>query len=273
MRGGSRGRWAEREASPGGRIGEILVSQGFLSREHLQVALEVKKKDPRRIGKIWLSLGFVSQEVLARAEAEAGGFEYVALVEGDVDPETIPLFGEKTLRKYTALPLRIEAGRLVLAMSDPSNVLALDDLKSIAGYPIRPVVALAEDICKLQDRMFGINEEISAFLDTTGDEKDQPKVASTLSVTSGEETAPVVRLVNAIVRRALVEGASDIHVEPRARELVIRYRVDGVMKRGMTAPLRMRDTVISRFKIMGDLDISMPFSLHQNPPPQGLPRR
>lgn len=258
MRDAFRGRrQAEREASPGGRIGEILVKRGRLSEEQLRAALEAKSNDPRRMGEILLSLGFVSEEDLARAVAEAAGLEYVALTEDLVDPTAIPLLSEKALRKYAALPLRVEGGRLVLAMSDPTNVLALDDLKTLAGHPLRPVVALKEDIKKLQDRMFGINEEISEFMETSGDGSSRRgNEGSTLSVSRVDEGRPVIRLVNSIIRRALDEGASDIHIEPRTKELVIRYRVDGVLKRGMSAPLRLKDSVISRFKIMGDLDIS-----------------
>jgi type IV pilus assembly protein PilB len=258
MRDASRGRWsAERESSPGGRIGEILVSWGKLSEEQFRVGLEAKRTDPRRIGEIVLSLGFVSEEDLARAMTEAGGLEYVTLNENSVDPATLPLLGEKALRKYAALPLRIEGGRLVLAMSDPTNVLALDDLKTLSGHPIRPVVALEEDIKRLQNRVFGVDEEVSKLVETSGDgSRRREDEGSTLSVSRVDEGGPVIRLFNSIIRRALVEGASDIHVEPRAEELVVRYRVDGVLKRGMSAPLRLKDSVISRLKILGDLDIS-----------------
>ena len=248
----------ERESSPSGRIGEILVSWGKLSEEQFDAALEAKRTDPRRkIGEILLSLGFVSEEDLARAVAEAGGLEYVSLTEGLVDPTTIPLLGEKALRKYAALPLRIEDGQLVLAMSDPTNVLALDDLKALSGRPIRPVVALENDIKKLQDRVFGIDEEVSELIETSEDgSRRRGGESGTLSVSRVDKGGPVIRLVNSIIRRALDEGASDIHVEPRAEELVVRYRIDGVLKRGMSAPLRLKDSVISRFKILGDLDIS-----------------
>jgi len=170
MRDAFRGRRsAERESSPGVHIGEILVSRGKLSEEQLRAGLEAKRTDPRRIGEILLSLGFVSEEDLARAGAEACGLEYVALTEDSVDPAAIPLLGEKALRKYAALPLKVENGRLVLAVSDPTNVLALDDLKTLSRHPIRPVVALEEDIKKLQDRVFGIDEEISELVETSGD--------------------------------------------------------------------------------------------------------
>jgi type IV pilus assembly protein PilB len=118
-----------------------LVSWGKLTSEQLRTVLDSAKDDHRRLGDILLSRKLVSGEDLARAVAEATGFEYVSLSESSVDPTAVSLLGEKVLRKYRALPLRVEGGRLVLATSDPTNVLALDDLKTLAGYPIRPVVA------------------------------------------------------------------------------------------------------------------------------------
>jgi type IV pilus assembly protein PilB len=110
-----------------------------LSEEQLRTGLVAKRTDHRRIGEILLSLGFVSEEDLARAVAEACGLEYVALTEDSVDSTAIPLLGErKTLRKYAALPLKVENGRLLLAVSDPTNVLALDDMKALSRHPIRP---------------------------------------------------------------------------------------------------------------------------------------
>jgi type IV pilus assembly protein PilB len=249
----------ERERARAGRIGEILVSRGMLSREQLRVALSLEKKDHRRLAGILLSQNLVSGEDLAQGVAEATGFEYVSLSEGSVDSEALSLLDEKVLRKHAALPLRVEGGRLVLAMSDPTDILALDDLKTLAGCSVRPVVATGESIRNLQERVFGTGEEIPEFLET--DEGPvRPQTENTLSISrADDEGAPAVRLANSIIRRALSEGASDIHIEPRAEELVVRYRVDGVLRRGIDVPLRLKDSLTSRFKIMGDLDISMSF--------------
>ena len=128
------------------RVGEVLVSWGKLTREQLQEALDPEKNGHKRLGEVLISRNLVSEDDLARAVAEAAGLEYVSLTEDLVDLATIPLLGEKALRKYAALPLKVENGRLVLAVSDPTNVLALDDFKTLSGRPIRPVVTLEEDI-------------------------------------------------------------------------------------------------------------------------------
>ena len=224
-----------------GRIGEVLVSWGKLTREQLRAALDLEKNDHRRLGGILLSKNLVSGEDLARAVAEATGFEYVSLSEGSVDPAALDLVDEKALRKHGALPLRVENGRLVLATSDPTNVLALDDLKALAGCPIRPVVAAGESIRNLQDRVFGLGEDIQEFLGAD-EGPARPQAGDALSISRGDEGAPAVRLANSIIRQALSEGASDIHVEPRAGELVVRHRVDGVLKRAMSVPLRLKDS-------------------------------
>ena len=132
------------EKARAGRIEEILISRGRLTQEQLQAALRLENKDHGRLGEVLLSQNLVSGEDLAQAVAEATGFEYVSLSEDSVDPAAIPLLDEKVLRTHVALPLKVEDGRLVLAMSDPTDILALDDLKTLAGYPIRPLVAAEE---------------------------------------------------------------------------------------------------------------------------------
>ncbi|QIN77955.1 type II secretion system protein GspE [Rubrobacter marinus] len=199
--------------------------------------------------------GLVSEEDVAKAVAAAGGFEYVKLREGLVDPAALRILGEKVLRRYAALPLRVEDDGLVLAVSDPTDVLALDDLEALADLPIKPVVAAAGEIRHLQDRVFGIREEVHEFLEGSGGRPAAGEPAA-LSVVRGDGDAPVVRLVNSVIRRALGEGASDVHFEPREEELVVRYRVDGVLRRVTTAPLGLRDSVVSRLKILAGMDIA-----------------
>jgi type IV pilus assembly protein PilB len=134
-----------------------------------------------------LSLRFVSEEDLARAVAEADGLEYASLTEDFVDPATVALLGEKALREYASLPLRIEGGQLVLPMCDPTDVLTLDDSTTLSGHPVRPVVALKADIKKLQNRVFGIGERVSELIETSGDDSRRGGEGSTLSVARADE--------------------------------------------------------------------------------------
>lgn len=236
-------------------VGEILVGQGKLGAGDLRVVAEA-----RGGGSIREALvlgGFVSEEDAARALAAAGGFEYVDLRESLVDPAALPTLSEKVLRKHAALPLRIEEDSLVLAVADPTDVLALDDLESLAGLTIKPIVATESAIRHLQERVFGIDDEVHELLKgATGGRPVSVGEGDALSVVRGDGGAPVIRLVNSVIRRALGEGASDVHFEPREEELVVRYRVDGVLRRVTNAPLGLRDSIISRLKLLAGMDIA-----------------
>ena len=246
---------ADRAGSAARGIGEVLVEQGKLEAGELR-AVAVEAKGSSGIREALVSRGLVSEEDAARASAAAGGFEYVELRESLVDGAALPVLGERVLRRYVALPLRIEEDGLVLAMHDPTDVLALDDLEALAGLPIKPVVAAKHAIRHLQDRVFGIKEEVHEFLKGANGRPANFGEGDALSVVRGDGDAPVVRLVNSVIRRALGEGASDVHFEPRERELVVRYRVDGVLKRVTNAPLGLKDSVVSRLKILAGMDIA-----------------
>jgi type IV pilus assembly protein PilB len=196
---------------------EVLVSRGVkLTREQLREALEVEKND-RHLAEILISRNLVSGEDVARAIAEATSSEYVSLSEASVDPAVVNLVDEKVLRKHGALPLKVEGEHLVLAMSDPTNVLVLDGLKALSSYPIRPVVAAEESIGRLQDRMFWMGKEISKFLKADKPTMRHP-VGSALSVSGAvDEGAPTARLANSIIRRALTDEAPNIHIESPTR--------------------------------------------------------
>ena len=245
---------ADRGAAQSRGVGEILVEQGKLGAADLRAVAEA-----RGSGSIREALvlgGLVSEDDAARALAAAGGFEYVDLRESLMDPAALPILGEKVLRRHAALPLRVEEDGLVLAMADPTDVLALDDLEALAGLPIKPVVAAEGAVRHLQERVFGINEEVHELLKGTTGRPVSVGEGDALSVVRGDGDAPVIRLVNSVIRRALGEGASDVHFEPREEELVVRYRVDGVLRRMTKAPLGLRDSIISRLKLLAGMDIA-----------------
>ena len=244
---------AERGGLAARGVGEVLVEQGKLGAGELRAVAEAGGGSIREA---LVLRGLVSEEDAARALAASGGFEYVELREGLVDPEALPMLGEKVLRRHAALPLRVEEDGLVLAMHDPTDVLALDDLEALAGLPIKPVVATEGGIRRLHDRVFGIDEEVHEILKGSDGRPAYVGEGGALSVARGDGDAPVVRLVNSVIRRALGEGASDVHFEPREENLVVRYRVDGVLRRVTTAPLGLRDSVVSRLKILAGMDIA-----------------
>jgi type IV pilus assembly protein PilB len=239
------------------KLEEILLSQGRITPEQLDEALTMQREDRREIGQILLSLGYISKVDLAQSLAHKLRLRYAELGEEDVNSGAVGLVDRKVLRKHGALPLRVENGRLLVAMSDPTNFYALEDLKMISGYPITPVVAVDDDIRRVLDRVVTAGEEVADLLEETGGElvtEDYGEVELEGDVSVGG--APIVRFVSSILRRAIGDGASDIHVEPRAQQLAVRMRVDGVLRETTFVPTKLQSGIVARLKILADLDIA-----------------
>ncbi len=241
----------------GDKIGEILLAQGKITRSQLDEALAVGRRDRLRLEQALLAAGYVSPVDLARALAKKLRLEYVELTENDVDPSVTTVADRKMLRRRNMLPLRVERGRLVVAMSDPTNLYAVEDLRMISGYPITPVVALEEEIERVFNRVYALGGDVSRILEeagqrSTGGERGVVELGDDVEA----ENAPVVRIVGSILQRAASEGASDIHFEPGAGGLAVRLRVDGVLRKIMNVPPKLQSGITARLKILADLDIA-----------------
>ena len=234
----------------------MLVAQNKLSEDQLQRAIEAQKEDRRELGKVLVSLGFISERDLAQAQAQRLNLGYVDLDDAGVDRRAAKLVPEKALRKYGALPLYSEDGQLVVAMSDPTNLHALEDLRIMSGRPILPVVVTEEDLQRVLNRVFEAEEQIAdvSEVNADGDVGDPGELR--LGVESGPDEAPVIRLVNSILQRAVSEEASDIHLEPQPQELVVRLRVDGTLRTLMSVPPNLQNSVTARLKVLANLDIA-----------------
>jgi type IV pilus assembly protein PilB len=240
-----------------GKLGDALIFQGKVTEEQVQRALEAQKSDPRKLGKILVSLGFISESDLAQARAQQLKLDYVEISERDVDRDVVDLVPQRILRKHKAVPLRIDhTRRLIVAMSNPTDFYALEDLSMASGYQIVPVIATEEDIRRTQANVFAIGEEVTRLLEEAAGDAVGDRVELDLGVEVHPDEKPIIRLVSSILQRALGDGASDIHIEPRAKELTVRFRVDGVLRELMSIPPKLQSSVIARFKILGDLDIS-----------------
>jgi type IV pilus assembly protein PilB len=237
-------------------IWEILLAQNKVTEEQLQQALEAQKGERKDLGRVLLSLGFISESDFAKAQAQRLKLSYVDLDETNVDHEAVGLVPEKLLRKHEMLPLRTENGRLVVAMSDPTDVYALDDLRMVAGCPILPVVVTDEDLQRTLNNVFATVEQVADVLAEAVEDDVEDSGDFELGVEAGPEEAPVVRIVNSVLQRAVSEGASDVHLEPQAREVLVRLRVDGVLRKLMSIPSGLQSGVTARLKIMANLDIA-----------------
>jgi type IV pilus assembly protein PilB len=240
----------------GGKIGDILVDQGKISEVQLEEAILTQQTDARKLGEILISLGFINKDDLARALAIRLRLEYIDLTESDVDRAVANMIEQKVLRKHSVIPLRMEDGRLLVAMSDPTNIYALEDLMMISGSPVTPVVALESQIQQVQNKIYAVGEEVTEFLEEAGKESIGDSFDEIDLGDVSPDEAPIIRLVSSILQQAVGEGASDIHIEPRARELTVRMRVDGVLREVMSIPPKLQNGVIARLKIVANLDIA-----------------
>ena len=231
------------------RLGEKLVEKSLITREQLWEALRIQSKTGEALGVILVKIGVVSQE---EVEQILGLSQSVSLDAIDCDLlKTVP---EQLIRKYRAIPVRKDGLKLTLAMADPSNVLAMDDFRLILGCEIEPVQVSLEDIEAAIQKHFGIPQFDKAFddfdLQVAGEYEEDPDEENLI------DDAPVVRLVNSIFLQAIEMNASDIHLEPQETGLRVRYRVDGVLREIAHIPKKVRPAVISRVKIMSEMDIA-----------------
>jgi type IV pilus assembly protein PilB len=254
----SSGSLSTRRLGLGGiKLWDALIAEGRVTEDQVQLALDAQSSDPRSLRKIMVSLGFISEAELAQVQAQQLKLDYIELTERDVDRDVVGLVPKRILRKHRALPLRIDnVRRLVVAMSDPTDIQALEDLRMASGYKIVPVVATEEDIQRTQAKVLAIGEEVTKLLEDAAGAGVKDHTELDLGVEAGPDEKPIIRLVSSILQQALGDGASDIHIEPRAKELTVRLRVDGVLREVMSIPPKIQSGVIARLKILGNLDIA-----------------
>jgi type IV pilus assembly protein PilB len=233
-------------------IPDVLVEMGFATRERVDEAVEQGKAAGRPAERLLLEAGVISADQLARATAQRFGLCHVDLTCFKTDLAALNLISSQAARRLNAAPIGFdERGRLRVAISDPSNVLALDDLKLMAGHEVQPVVASPDDIQALIGRMSRLDDAVAEAV-LQGEEE----LADVTEVRESADDAPVIKLVNSIIAQAVEELASDIHFEPDRRDMRVRFRVDGVLRETTQIPRRMVPGVVSRIKIMADLDIA-----------------
>ncbi|HYI37246.1 MAG TPA: ATPase, T2SS/T4P/T4SS family [Thermoleophilaceae bacterium] len=243
-----------RRTGPSRFIADVIVALGYVDRQQADAAVEESRRVGKRTGQVLIDWGALSREQLAHALAERFGLDYVDLGVFQADLGAVNLISPQAAKRFDSVPIGFdESGALIVAMADPSNVLALDDLKLMTGHEVRPAVASAEDIAGVISRMSRLDEAVATALEEDEDEDD---LAPVTEIRESAEDAPVIKLVNSIIGQAVEEGVSDIHLEPDGRDMRVRFRVDGVLKETTTIPRRMVAGVISRIKIMGDLDIA-----------------
>jgi type IV pilus assembly protein PilB len=253
-----------------GKLGEILLKENLISPDQLKQALDHQKANGGRLGNSLVKLGFLNDDEVTAVLSRQYGVPSINLAYFEVDANVIKLIPMDTAMKYQVLPLSRVGSSLTLAMVDPTNVFAMDDIKFMTGFNIEPVVASEAAILDAIKKHYGSIEdqerkkeleEIVSFIDegqteTLELEADEDGALSLAELEKAAEEAPVIKLVNYLLTDALKRGASDIHMEPYEKEYRVRYRIDGLLQHIMTPPFKLRDAIISRVKIMAKLDIS-----------------
>jgi type IV pilus assembly protein PilB len=234
-------------------IGEVVVDLGFADRDTVEEAVAAARAQGRPTGLVLVEQGVLRHDQLARVVAERFGLDYIDLAVYDLDMGAVSLLSAETAKRYQAVPVGFaEDGALLLAMADPTNVLTIDDIAMMTGRRVRPAAASVEDLNLLLARLARMDESIEDIVD---DEVDAD-AETDLHLEEGEQDAPIIKLVHSIVAQAVQQGASDIHVNPEEGDTRVQFRVDGVLYPAATIKRKMAMGVVSRIKIMADMDIS-----------------
>jgi type IV pilus assembly protein PilB len=259
------------------RIGELLLKEKRITPEQLQEALNYQRQNGGKLGYNLIKLGYVKDEEITALLSKQYGVPSIALTQFEIDPAVVKLVPAETALKYQIVPLSRAGATLTIAMTDPTNVFAMDDLKFMTGYNVEPVVASETAVVDAIQKYYGkaagngngngavgptALEVASKALqemptdDAVVDVVEEIEEISAEALAQQGEEAPVIKLVNVILLSAIQKGASDIHIEPYEKELRVRYRIDGILYNIMQPPMKFRDAITSRIKIMSRLDIA-----------------
>ncbi|HEU4978974.1 MAG TPA: ATPase, T2SS/T4P/T4SS family [Solirubrobacteraceae bacterium] len=232
---------------------EVIVDLGFVEKDRVEQAVDTARQAGTTPEQVLLDAGLINQEQLSRAIAERHGLDHIDMSIFQPDMGAANMLSSAKAKRYHAVPIAFADERtLLVAMADPTNVMAVDDMQLLTEYDIRPVVATREDIDALISRLTRLDDVVQS----TAIDDDDDAAAEVVDLRESADDAPVIKVVNQIVAQAVEQGASDIHLSPDGKDLRVRFRIDGVLQDTTTVPRRMVNGVISRVKIMSDLDIA-----------------
>src|SRR5512136_133349 len=249
------------------RLGEILIKESLITQDQLQKALEYQRANGGKLGSCLTKMGFITDDDITGVLSRQYGVPSINLKYYEIDPNVIKLIPQDTALRYQVVPLSRVGSVLTITMTDPTNVFAMDDIKFMTGFNVEPVVASESAIGEAIGRFYGVNggnnaEEISNLMKDLAEEEQELELAAeeseldAASLEKAAEEAPIIKLVNLILTDSVKRGASDIHVEPYELEMRVRFRIDGVLQTVMNPPLRLKDAMTSRLKIMAKRDIA-----------------
>jgi type IV pilus assembly protein PilB len=244
------------------RLGELLVREKLISLQQLRKAQEEQRRTGQNLGYTLAKLGYIADGEITNFLSAQYRLPAINLDEFEIDQEVIKLVGREVCEKHRIIPVSRSGSSLIVAMSDPTNLNAIDDIKFLSGYNVEPVVSSETSIQAAIDRYYNAGpsyEEVMADFDLGDEEIDfgaDEEEISAVELERASADAPVVRLVNVLLLNAIRKGASDIHCEPYEKRFRVRYRIDGVLHEEMAPPLKLKNALVSRLKIMSQLDIA-----------------
>lgn len=236
------------------RLGEMLIANGVITEDQLKATLKVQKEKKERIGTIFKKLGYATEDDIILVLGKQMGIKHLSLSNIIVDRSLLQKVPESIARKYQVIPVYKKNDVLTLSMVDPLDVFAIDKIKELTGLEVEPVVSKESEVMRaISANYLGGKSKLqdaASSVDDATDALDQENLQDT------EADSPVIKLVNNIISEAVTDGASDVHIEPEADKMRVRYRVDGIMREVMSSPKTFYSSLISRIKVMGGLDIS-----------------
>ena len=241
------------QPQPRKRIGDLLVEAGVLNAERLQQALQEQKESKLRLGDLLIQRGYVSEQQFIQVLEFQLGIPHVQLFRQKIEQKVINMIPQRLAEQHTVIPLRVEGNKLVVAMADPLDYFAIDELRMSTGFRIEPVLASRDEMKRGIKRFYGLQENVEQIMQNLQSRETTEDAAA---AAPAEDDSPVVKTVNQIILTAVQNGASDIHIDPQEDSLRIRYRIDGVMRTEQTLPPHMQGVIVARIKIMANLNVA-----------------
>jgi len=240
------------------RLGEILLEAGAMTKEQLDKALELQRGSGRRLGEVLLREGFITEETLMKVLEEQMGIRSLDLSRVNIDARVARMIPESLARRHGVIPVHISGGKLVLAMKDPLDYFAQEDVKTLVGMPIEPAIASERDITRTIERVFSrtiAQKAVDDFTRMYGPAQEAREEAAA-GEAAGLDTAPIVRFLNTILDNAVRAGASDIHIEPDLDGMRVRQRIDGILQESLVTSMGAHPAIVSRVKVMANLNVA-----------------
>ena len=240
------------------QLESLLAARDLVSEEQLEEAREIAEERGRSLGRVLIELGYLKEGDLVAILAGQLGLEFVDLSEVSIDPSVLTFVPEILARKHNCIPVRIDTddGRLVIAMADPANVVAVDDIRALSKKEVRTIVATKADVLSAINRHYRLDSAAESLVEEASAEAQEREDLDAAEASASAEDAPIIKLVNLLITQAVNDRASDIHVEPGERSLRVRYRIDGVLHEVMNPPKSVQAGMVSRLKIMADINIA-----------------